>query len=149
MIPTAIIFIGIPASGKSTFYERSFAPDYVRVNLDALNTRHKEKALVDSCIRDGKSFVVDNTNPTKADRQRYIHAAKDAGYRIEGYFFQSVREDCIKRNSKREGKAKVPDSAIRTVSARLEMPDLDEGFDSLFFVKIVGGDFVISEWKDE
>ena len=105
--------------------------------------------LVDSCIREGKSFVIDNTNPTKADRQRYIPAAKAAGYRVEGYFFQSISKDCRERNAKRVGKARVPAAAIGAVSSKLEMPGLDEGFDVLYFVRIIDGDFVRENWKDE
>ena len=105
---TAIIFVGIPASGKSTFYHQKFSENYEHINLDTLHTRSKEKAAVESCIENGKSFVVDNTNPTITDRQRYIPAAKAAGYWVECYFFQSVLNDCIARNGKREGKTRVP-----------------------------------------
>ena len=145
---TAVVFIGIPASGKSTFYERNFKSGYEYINLDTLHTRRKEQILVNSCILEGKSFVVDNTNPTKADRQRYIPAAKAADYRVEGYFFQSISKDCRERNAKRVGKARVSDAAIGGVSSRLEIPGLDEGFDVLYFVKIIDGDFVREDWID-
>ena len=42
--PMLLLFIGIPASGKSTFYQRVLADrnlDYV--SLDALGTRAREK----------------------------------------------------------------------------------------------------------
>ena len=147
--PTAIIFIGIPASGKTTFFERNLADDFVHINLDALNTRYKEQALIDACIAEGKSFVIDNTNPAKSDRERYIPKAKAAGYRITGYFFQSKSADCKGRNEKREGKAKVPDAAIGAISAKMEMPSIDEGFDELYFVRTLNGDFEVSEWEDD
>ncbi len=105
---TAIIFIGIQASGKSTFYHERFE-DYVHINLDTLHTRNKEKLLLQECVENGYSFVVDNTNPTKADREKYIQIARDHGYRIHGYYFQSSVSDCIARNQKREGKARIPD----------------------------------------
>jgi predicted kinase len=95
------------------------------------------------------SFVVDNTNPTKADRQKYIAPAKAAGYRVDGYYFQSVMKDCIARNKRREGKAQVPAMAIASISNKMEMPSMDEGFDRLFFVFLVDGEFVTDEWKDE
>ena len=34
------------------------------------------------CLADGKSFVVDNTNPKKSDRKREITPAKKEGYRV-------------------------------------------------------------------
>ncbi len=46
---TAIIFIGIQASGKSTFYHERFE-DYVHINLDTLHTRNKENILLQECV---------------------------------------------------------------------------------------------------
>ena len=71
-----VILMGIQGSGKSTFYHKFLAKDLARVNLDTLKTRHKEKILIEECIENAKSFAVDNTNPTKEDRQRYIPLAK-------------------------------------------------------------------------
>lgn len=83
---TAIILIGIQASGKSTFYHERFE-DYVHINLDTLHTRHKEELLLQECVESGCSFVVDNTNPMREDRKKYICAARNHGYRIYGYYF--------------------------------------------------------------
>ena len=146
---TAVIFIGIPASGKSSFFAKKFKDKCVHINLDTLNTRKKEADLLNECIRINESFVVDNTNPTKADRQRYIIPAKAAGYRGEGYFFQSILADCITRNESRTDKAKIPDIAVASKSKELELPGRDEGFDALYFVKLDKGDFIIDDWRDE
>ena len=54
----AIIFIGLQASGKSTFYRQRLAKDYVHINLDTLHTRNKEKIGTKStryCIRSAAS----------------------------------------------------------------------------------------------
>jgi predicted kinase len=103
---------------------------------------------MESCFDTGSSFVVDNTNPTKLDRQRYITPAKEHGYRVEGYFMQSKVNDCKARNEKREGKAKIPSTAIAAISNKLELPHKDEGFDSLFYVKIHGDEFIVENWRD-
>lgn len=142
---TAIIFIGIQASGKSTFYHEQFA-GYVHINLDTLHTRNKEKILLQECVESGYSFVVDNTNPTKADREKYIRAAKDYGYCIHGYYFQSSVSECIERNRKREGKARIPDRAVAGTHRKLELPEYGEGFDKLFYVCLKDGHFQTEEW---
>ena len=142
---TAIIFIGIQASGKSTFYRERFK-DHVHINLDTLHTRNKEKILLQKCVEKGDSFVVDNTNPTKADREKYIQAARDHGYRIHGYYFQSSISDCIARNRKRKGKARIPDQAVASTHRKLELPKYGEGFDALFYVCLKDGNFAISAW---
>lgn len=144
---TAIILIGIQASGKSTFYHERFEA-YVHINLDTLHTRNKEKLLIQECVENGDSFVVDNTNPTKADREKYIQIARDHGYRIRGYYFQSSVSDCIARNQKREGKARIPDQAVASTHRKLELPEYGEGFDELFYVCMKDGSFIIEEWRE-
>jgi signal recognition particle receptor subunit beta len=56
----AIIFIGIQATGKSTFYKEQFFKSHVRVNMDMLKTRHREKLLLRTCLEMKQPFVVDN-----------------------------------------------------------------------------------------
>lgn len=146
--PKAILFIGIQATGKSTYYIQHFSGEYVHINLDTLHTRNKETRLLEDCLAQRKSFVVDNTNPTASDRKKYIEAAKAHGYLIEGYFFQSIVQDCVERNSHRTGKACVPDRAIAFTSNRLELPSYGEGFDQLYFVHIQDGEFVTELWQE-
>ncbi len=145
---TAVIFIGIQGSGKSYLYEKMFASDHVHINLDELHTRNKEMLLLTDCIASGADFVVDNTNPTRAERARYIALAKDAGYRVVGYFIQSILRDCIARNERRTGKAYVSAKAIAATSNRLEMPRYSEGFDELYFVAYDKDEIVITPWRE-
>ena len=48
----------------------------MRINLDMLKTRHRERRFLQAGIDTGQPFVVDNTNLTRAERQGYIEAAK-------------------------------------------------------------------------
>lgn len=146
---TLVILMGIQGSGKSTFYHRFLSENYVRVNLDTLKTRHREQLLVEECLNTGKSFAVDNTNPTVDDRRRYIEPAKAAGYRIVGYFMESRLKDCIARNELREGKARVPTVAIAATSNKLQMPSYDEGFDELYYVQNDGSTMTVLDWRKE
>ena len=147
--PLLLLFIGIPASGKSTFFHRVLEDrNMAYVSLDVLRTRAREKSAFDAAIAAHKSVVVDNTNVTMAFRVRYIGPANSAGYRVVGLFFQSVLADCLVRNEKREGKAKIKNAALFGMSAQLELPSMDEGFDNLFFVRIADGNFEIDHWKD-
>lgn len=141
------IMIGIQGSGKSEFCRR-FLPDVARVNLDTLKTRNNEKRMIAELHVAGSDYVVDNTNPTRDDRARYIVQAKSEGYRIIGYFMQSRLQDCITRNNLREGKARIPANAIAATSNKLEMPSKAEGFDELYFVQNDGTTMTISEWRD-
>ncbi len=147
MQKSLVVMMGIQGSGKSTFFERYLSGDYVRVNLDTLRTRHRESLLVAECLAEGKSYAVDNTNPTRQDRARYIAEAKQAGYRIVGYFMESRIRECMARNALREGKARVPDTAIAATSNKLEMPSYDEGFDELYYVKNDGTTMTVEPWR--
>lgn len=70
-----IIFVGSPASGKSYFAKTHFK-DYIYINRDTLGTWQKCVAALERAIQEGKSAVIDNTNPDAESRKRYIDAAK-------------------------------------------------------------------------
>lgn len=144
----AVVFVGIQGAGKSSFYKERFFDTHVRINLDMLRTRHRETLLLRACIGMKQPFVVDNTNPTIAERAKYIGAARAAGFRVVGYYFQSVVADCIRRNEGRDAGRRVPARAIGDTARRLELPALAEGFDRLHYVRIEAGRFVVEEWRD-
>jgi predicted kinase len=146
----AVIFVGLQGAGKSTFYKERFFNTHVRINLDMLKTRHRERRFLQTCLETCQPLVVDNTNPTRAEREVYIQAAKEAGYRVVGYYFQSKVEDCKRRNQQRPAAQQVPLPGILGTAGRMEIPTRAEGFNELFYVRI-GDDngFVIEEWKDE
>ncbi len=134
-----ILFIGIQASGKTTLYNCVFAHHgLTHINLDILHSRSKEAIAIRTCLESRKSFVVDNTNPQRTDRQRYIPIAKSLGYEIIGIYFQSREEDCIKRNEQRANR--VPRLAILCTGNKLQIPSYEEGFDQLYFARIIDND---------
>ena len=146
------IFVGIQASGKSTFFRTHFAATHVHVSKDTLrasktlNKTVKQLLLIEEAFQEGKSVVVDNTNPTKEDREPLIALGHRYGAKVTGYVFQSTVQDARQRNSTREGKARVPDAALYITAHKLVMPTYEEGFDALWSVKIVGdGRFERSE----
>ena len=141
----AVIFIGIQGSGKSTFYRERFFDTHVRINLDMLRTRQREQLLFNACLSAQQSFVIDNTNPTKSDRARYMAPARAAGFRVVAYLFKSSVRDAIQRNNQRKLKAKIPPAAIAGTFKKLEPPSLEEGFDEIFTVEIATeGTFLVT-----
>lgn len=145
----AIIFIGIQATGKSTFYKQKFFGSHVHISLDLLRTRHREKVFLEACLQTQQPFVVDNTNPTHQNRQRYIELAKARNYEVVGYYFESKIKDAITRNNQRSGKACIPEKGIKGTYNQLVLPSFTEGFDQLFFVRFnKEGDFEVNPWKE-
>lgn len=150
--PQAVILIGIPAAGKSTFCARFFgeAQGYVRINRDTLGSQEKVNSLLWQCLTARRSFVADNTQVQRADRARLIALAAAAGYEVCGYYLPARIDDCLRRNAQRSGSARVPDAAVRSMAARLEQPSYAEGFDRLFHVAWDGaGEYRISPWLEE
>ena len=145
---TMVILMGLQGSGKSTFFAREFADKgFEHISLDMLKTRRKEAEVLQDCIDNNKDCVIDNTNPTKADRSRYIVPVKNCDFRVVGYFLQSKLGDCLERNERRE--RKVPKKGILATFNKIEMPSLQEGFDELNFVCIENGEFKISKWIED
>ena len=139
-----VIFIGLQASGKSTFFRQKFAATHEQVSKDLMrnnkNRARRQVQLIEAALQAGRSVVVDNTNPTVEERAVLIQLGKTYGAEIIGYYFESQVTDCLKRNTLRSGKAKVPDVAIYATIKKLERPSYGEGFDKLFDVKIAGSE---------
>lgn len=143
----AIIFMGIQASGKTTFYRHNFFDTHIRLSLDMLKTRHRQRLLIDACILAKQRFVIDNTNVRREERAEFIQQAQAGGFSIRGYFFEPQVKRCIAWNEQREGKACIPVKGILGTLERLERPSLAEGFDQLNRVRVAPtGEFIVEEW---
>ena len=145
----AVIFCGIQATGKSTFFKERFFKTHMRISLDQLNTRNKELKLIETCISTFHPFVVDNTNPSPKERAKYIAIAKTNKFKVIGYYFQSRLADALERNNQRSGKEKIPDVGIKGTYRRLSLPSVDEGFDELYYVVAENNTFTVKEWSNE
>jgi predicted kinase len=135
-----VVFVGLPASGKSTFYRQRFASTHTHISKDLLpgsaNKSVRQARDLRAALGAGQSVVVDNTNPAVADREEIIGVARQVGARLIGYYFAATARDCVGRNRGREGTARVPPVAIFTAAKRLVVPTTQEGFDELWQVTI-------------
>lgn len=142
----AVLLIGIQASGKTTFYQQRFSETHVRISLDVLKTRGRERIILDACLTARQPIVVDNTNVSAERRAAYIVKAKAAGFRVSGYFFRTPVADALKRNRRRAGRAAVPPAGLVATFKRLQPPSWAEGFDALYVVETQeAGAFSVAE----
>ncbi|RPD44880.1 kinase [Hymenobacter sediminis] len=145
-----IVFCGIQATGKSTFYQQRFFHSHVRISMDLLRTRNRERRMLELCLETQMPCVIDNTNPTATERARYIEPARAAGFRVIGYFFQSIAAEALVRNLERPVARQVPEVGIRATRNRLELPGYPEGFDELYFVRVAEDqEFTVAPWQDK
>lgn len=134
--PEAILLIGLQGAGKSTFYRDHFFATHIRLSLDLLRTRRREALLLDACLAGRTSFVIDNTNPTAAERARYLVPARAAGFHLIGYYFDVPLALCLARNAARPPGERVPPQGLYGTRKRFQLPTLAEGFDVLYRVTI-------------
>jgi predicted kinase len=148
-----VLFIGLQGSGKSSFYRERFAGSHVLVSKDlwphARRREARQRRLISEALAAGRSVVVDNTHPTVEARAPLLAVGKAHGARVVGYAFESRLEDCLARNAKREGRARVPEVALYATRKVLRWPSLAEGFDALFFVRLTPeGTFDVTDWRE-
>lgn len=96
------------------------------------SVRHKEERLLRELathLGAGRSVVVDNTQPSRAERAGVIHVARSYGARVVGYWWEPDLARSLARNAARADP--VPEVGVRAALARWEQPSPVEGFDSL------------------
>jgi predicted kinase len=144
---TVVLAIGLPGSGKSSWFKRHnihpLSSDLLRELLfdDAQEQRFQD--LVFSNLRSMLKArliarrpmnYVDATNLTPHDRQSWIKLAKDYGYDVQGVFFDVPLEVCMERHQRR-GRA-VPEDIMRKMAGKLKAPTFDEGFSKITVVRV-------------
>ena len=60
----AIILVGLQGAGKTTYFMNHFASTHVHISRDI----QSDADLMQQCFNSGRSFVLDNTNVTRAAR---------------------------------------------------------------------------------
>ena len=135
MPPELIIFVGLQASGKSTYYHSHFAATHVHVSKDLMkNARNRDATqakMIEEALARGQSVVVDNTNPTPVVRVPLVAIGRRHGARVVAYYFETTVKDAVVRNRQREGKARVPDVALFVTAKKMVPPGFAEGFDEV------------------
>lgn len=67
-MPKAIIFTGVPACGKTSYYKEFFG-EYVHINLDTLKTRNKEKSCLRSALTPAATLLLTTqTRPPRTEQ---------------------------------------------------------------------------------
>ena len=144
-----VLTIGLPGSGKTTWYKRrGVAPlssDMLRTILFDDITDQRYQGLVFSTLRSLLRArliakmpwnYVDATNLSPHERRQWIKMAKSFGYEVQAVFFDVPLAVCLERNAKRD--RQVSDEAMHKMAERLRPPAFKEGFDKITVVRVKG-----------
>ena len=137
--PEVVIFVGYPASGKTTFFREHLEPKgYCHVNRDTLGSWQKCVAKCTELLKTGKRVAVDNTNPDRESRMRYIEVAKKFGVPARCFRFLTSLEHCKHNNRFREltatakdKRGKVNDMVFNMFKSKFLEPTLEEGLTAI------------------
>jgi predicted kinase len=144
---TVVLAIGLPGSGKSSWFKRhSIHPLSSDLLRELLFDDAQEQRFQDLVFSNLRSMLkarliarrpmnyVDATNLTPQDRHSWIKLAKDYGYDVQGVFFDVPLEVCMERHQRR-GRA-VPEDIMRKMAGKLKAPTFEEGFSKITVVRV-------------
>ena len=123
-----VILVGYPGSGKSTFAKNNFDKNnYVILSGDILKTEAKIVKSLKQNLNDGKSVVIDATNPSKKKRAVFIKIAKEKKLFVRVIHITTSLEESLLQNNNRD--IKIPKIAFYVYRKNFEEPSKDEGND--------------------
>ncbi|MGC2208635.1 MAG: AAA family ATPase [Candidatus Korobacteraceae bacterium] len=142
-----VLAIGLPGSGKSSWFKRHniipLSSDLVRGLLFDDATEQRFQDLVFSSLRSllrarliaGRPMnFIDATNLSPKERHSWIKMAQDFGYEAHAVFFDVHTEVCMERNRKRL--RNVPDDVMVRMAQKLRPPKFEEGFAKVIVVRL-------------
>jgi predicted kinase len=144
-----VLAIGLPGSGKTTWYKRRgvtpLSSDMLRSILFDDITEQRYQGLVFSTLRSLLRArliakmpwnYVDATNLSPHERRQWIKMAKSFGYEVQAVFFDVPLAVCMERNRKRD--RAVTDEVMLKMAERLRPPTFKEGFEKITVVRVKG-----------
>ncbi len=146
---SVVLTIGLPGSGKTTWFKRRavqpLSSDMLRSILFDDITEQRYQGLVFSTLRSLLRArliakmpwnYVDATNLSPHERRQWIKMAKSFGYDVHAVFFDVPFEVCMERNRRRE--RTVSDDVMQKMAERLRAPSFKEGFSKITVVRVKG-----------
>jgi predicted kinase len=144
-----VLAIGLPGSGKTTWFRRRgvtpLSSDLLRNILFDDVEEQRYQGLVFSTLRSLLRArliarmpwnYVDATNLSVHERRQWIKMAKSFGYEVQAVFFDVPLAVCLDRNRQRD--RSVSEEVMRRMAEKLKPPVFEEGFAKITVVRVKG-----------
>jgi predicted kinase len=142
-----VLAIGLPGSGKTTWFRRRgvtpLSSDLLRNILFDDVEEQRYQGLVFSTLRSLLRArliarmpwnYVDATNLSIHERRQWIKMAKSFGYEVQAVFFDVPLDVCLERNRSRD--RMVSEEIMRKMAEKLKPPVFEEGFAKITVVRV-------------
>jgi predicted kinase len=142
-----VLAIGLPGSGKTTWFRRRgvtpLSSDLLRNILFDDVEEQRYQGLVFSTLRSllrarliakMPMNYVDATNLSIHERRQWIKMAKSFGYEVQAVFFDVPLDVCLERNRQRD--RSVSEEIMRKMAEKLKPPVFEEGFEKITVVRV-------------
>lgn len=140
------VMVGIPGSGKSYKAQKLKSEGVEYVSRDEVRFSilkegdhyfSKEEEVfrefvkrIQSALDSGKSAIADATHINTPSRAKLLkHLNIDSDTNVVAVYCDTDFDTCRERNSKRTGRAKVPDNSLINMYVASQEPRKNEGFD--------------------
>ena len=142
---TLYVLCGIPGSGKTTTSKRiasecnakvyhydEFKKDFIGSDIKRTHKRLYECIVSDILL--GNDVVLDDLHTKLICRKDLLSAIQDAPCKKVLIVMTTPFDECIIRNSQRQGKARLPEFVIINLNASYQPPTIDEGWDEIQYI---------------
>lgn len=138
------LMVGCAASGKSTWLTKNACSDGVIVSRDAIRFSllnpgddyfSKENEVfekyvnsIQNAFNHTDNVYADATHLTEASRNKLLNRLDLTNVNIKAVMFLTSLDECLARNSKRGGRAQVPESVIKRMFFSTTDPTFDKKY---------------------
>lgn len=149
---TLYMLCGVPGAGKSYWCNNNLTANDIYVSRDVIRFSmlkpnepyfSKEDAVFKEFIRQikeglaaGKNVYADATHLNRSSRSKTMFAVGRGNWDFQALVFIASLNGCLERNSRRSGRAYVPEESLEQMFHKFTVPTTNEGFSKIWKMEV-------------